>query len=740
MRRHTPPIALLLALLLAACAPQPPVEPTAAPARTPPAPSGTSLPVATPEANVTRPPAETVAPAPSVTPAPPPPASPTQSMPPPTATPELPAALIGPETAGRLEALRTVGLGGLFDSAFAPAGDALLVATNAGIAWLRLPGLAPARFAGVGPAYDIALAPDGSLLAYTTPSDAEAGRTALRRAADMAPLAELEGSYPAFSPDGQTLATSTLRYNEPATTWLWAAGDGAPLAELAGGEPRFSPDGRYIATVETRLSAPSVTRVYPAGGGDPLLDVEATSPAFSPDGERLAVSRDGQVEVYALPGGELGTTVRTRVEAAPAFSADGRELLIVAGPDLIVWDLAANRELRRLPGVNRAEELFLGDGPYFSPRADTLATLEPPLGDCAPGGVQISSTDDGAVVYADDESYSVDYGPDGELVALSRGSLLRLVDLASGAAIERDLPAYEAVAFSPSGATMAISTIAVDAAGRVVGRVELLDVITGERQAVLETVPEDFVFSLSGLRFSPDGERLSALARYGCAAIGLNKILTWELAGGTLASEIPEVAPLVDESGSLADGAPEALAFAPDGSVAAWSDGAGGLVLGGPDGEQRAVDTGAEPTAVDITADGAGVALGDADGQVQLFAAGGSEGRLLAELDGPVDALRFSDDQRLIVALSGGEAIVWALPAGDELARFGVGEGAEAPALSADGLLLLLREPAGAALYELAGGRRVGLAEGDVEDAALGPGQRLLATVDGWRVQLWGVP
>jgi len=711
--------ALLLALTLTACAPAPPPDvPTSTTTGGMTTPTGvSSAPTATLPSSPTTPPA---------------------SPPSPTGTPALPTTRLDPATAGRIARVGSVGLGGFIS--LAVHGDTLLAGTTAGIAWLRLPDLDLVRFEAVGPAYDLVLSPDGALLAHSAPAGTDQGRTILRRAADAAPLAELQGSAPRFAPDGQTLTTSSPFYELAGATWLWRAATGAPIAELVGSAPRFSDDSRYIATVETRLEDPSTTRVYPTGGQQPLLEAEGGTPAFSPDSSLVAVVQDAQVAVYRLPDGKRTTGLPGSFVSAVAFSLDSRELLSVEGPDLIVWDIATGRERRRLPEVNRAGELPPSEEPRFAPRRDSLATLTPLLGDCPPGGARISATDDGAVLYEDEASVSVAYAPDGTRIALGRNGQARVVDLTSGAVAERDLPEYTGIAFGPDGATLALTTVVSDEQSRLVGRVELWDLITGARRAVLATAPEDFVFDLSRLRFSPDGQRISALARYGCAAIGFSKIITWNTADGVMVSEIADLPPVVDETGVPIDSAPTVLAFAPDGSTAAWRDPEGKLVLRRPSGAEQTLETPTDPTALAFTDDGATLAIGTAAGDVWLLTVRDGALRSIDRVGGSVEALSVSSDATRLVGLARGEAWIWALERGARLARWSVARDATDPHLSADGELLLVNTPAGPVFYAAANGQPAGELEGPASALALDPGQRLAATISGGRALLWGVP
>lgn len=613
--------------------------------------------------------------------------------------------------------------------------------TTAGIAWLRLPDLDLARFEAVGPVYDLALSPDGALLAHAAPADDEQGRTILRRAADAAPIAELRGGAPRFSPDGNLLATSSPSYQlDEGVTWLWRAADGAPVAELPGIAPRFSDDARYLATIENKLEDPSITRVYPAGGDQPLLEVEGATPAFSPDGGQVAVVLDAQVTVYSLPDGAQITRLPGSLVSAVAFSPDGRDLLSVDGPDLIVWDLASGRERRRLAGVNRAGDLPPSEEPRFSPRRDTLATLTPLLGDCPPGGARVSATTDGAMRYEDDASVSVVYAPDGKRIALGRNGQVRVADLAGGAVAERDLAAYTDIAFSPDGATLALTAVVSDEESRLVGQVELWDVATGARRAVLATAPEDFVFALSGLRFSPDGRRISALARYSCAAIGFSKIVTWSATDGRIVSEIRDLPPAVDEAGDSLDSAPQVLAFAPDGSAAAWRDPEGNLVLRRSNGEEKTLKTPADPTALAFSDDGATLAIGVAAGEVWLLTLKDGALRNAGRTGDRVEALSFGPDGTRLVGLAGGTAFVWDAERGAQLARWPVAPDASDPRLSADGQLLLVNTPGGPVFYATASGQQAGAFKTPASALALEPGQLLVATISGGRALLWGAP
>jgi len=369
-----------------------------------------------------------------------------------------------------------------------------------------------------------------------------------------------------------------------------------------------------------------------------------------------------------------------------------------------------------------------------------MASFEMSLGDCPPAGVRLSATSDGRVIYEDDSSYSAAFSPDGSRAAMLPDQSVRVVELASGASAERAMVGYEAAAFSPSGATMAATSIGYDAENRPVSRVELWDLVSNELRGILKTDPADFGFSLSHMRFSPDGARLTALARYGCAAIGFNKLLTWDIATGALIGESVEVPPLFDESGAPTDGSPNALAFVGDGSVAAWRGEAGTPILWREGVGELELEASELPTAMAFTPDAQLLAVGDETGGVTLYSvADGSVGASF-QAGAELRELRYSDDGALLLGLRFDDTVVAWGADGAELARFAAGADSAGLSLSADKAVLALIEPGGVALYGLEGGALLGRVEGAVSDAALGPGRRLLASVRDGRVLLWGAP
>lgn len=657
-----------------------------------------------------------------------------------TPLPALPSALIGPESTTPLAEIRSFGHGSPYAVVFA-SGDELAVGTSAGLAWLSLPELRVTRLDPFGPIFDPALSPDGALLAHTVSFEGGAERSVLRRATGGERIAELQGTSPAFSPDGALLVTGEYLYGETRRAWLWRAADGTLVAELAGVAPRFSPTGTYVATEERPFEAPGTTRVYAAASGELLLEFEGTRPTFSSDERRIAVSQAEQVAIYALPEGTPVATIPIAGDAVMAFSADGSLLQIVAGADLIVWDIAANAERDRFPGVNRAEAVYDPDEPIFAPDATTLASFRMTLGDCPPGGVRLTNSADGSTIFEDDSSSGLAFSPDGTLAAMLPGAGVRTVSLPDATVADLELLGYQAIALSPSGATLAAATVIRDDESYLVGRIDLWDLVSGELRSSLTTDPEAFVFAFDDLRFSPDGARLTALARYGCAAVGFNGLFTWDIATGQQAGAIVELPMSTDEGGAPIDRVPETLAFLGDGSAAAWVDGEGATVLWRAGAGETRLPEGSLVTAMAFAPDGSQLAIGDEGGGVVLYDLAGDVVAAQIVAGATPRELRYSDDGSLLLAVLANDTLVaWQTADQAERVRFDVFPESRDLSLSADNSVLALNSPQGAALFLLADGTSLDLVAGTFDDAQLGPGRRLLATVGDGRALLWGKP
>jgi hypothetical protein len=128
-----------------------------------------------------------------------------------------------------------------------------------------------------------------------------------------------------------------------------------------------------------------------------------------------------------------------------------------------------------------------------------------------------------------------------------------------------------------------------------------------------------------------------------------------------------------------------------------------------------------------------------AEGRVLYLAPDGVD-LIFGDVAGSVRELAFSPDGKRAIALleGGGGALL-------DAATLAVTSALAAPAdstgasISADGTLIAIGEPGGFALYDGQSGGRLGEASGG-STVIIGPGRRLVATLEGERVVLWGAP
>jgi WD40 repeat protein len=437
------------------------------------------------------------------------------------------------------------------------------------------------------------------------------------------------------------------------------------------------------------------------------------------------------------------------------FTPDGARLLIVAGADLVTWDVAAGRELGRLPDVSIAGEPSEVEGRLisggvrgrlvFSPGLGAVASIPPHTDACGPLGVRVSATGDGRVLYEDSVSEAARFSPDGGQVALLSGAGVRVVDLTSGAVADARLGGYRAIALSPRGGALAAARVTPDLRGGAAAEVELWDLATGELRSTLRTDPRDDVVEVGDLRFTQDGSRVAALVGHRCEPLRSFKAVAWDTATGEVTAEagpLPNWLTVDGEIGEQSNQVDPSVAFAPDGRAAAWTDNSGQITLWRPEGDQEIA--GPYTILLSFSGDGRLLAAADNEGGVRLFSL--PEGRLEKswrvgpDAEWTASAFGFSPDgSRLITPLVGprGDAAfaLWELPDGRLIAR--VAEDTGAISLSADNELVAVASYGQITFYDGAGGalRSQGL---DASDAVLAPDRRLLATLTRGMVVIWG--
>ena len=163
-------------------------------------------------------------------------------------------------------------------------------------------------------------------------------------------------SFPSWSPDGKSIAVWHLSRAAPPNLVLISPLGGPERPVLQGSETTgrlsWSPDGRWIALSTALLRRTTEPRGIVLVASSDGTQVEwatidsafanTSSPAFSPDGTRMAYTKGtgeftGDLYVVSVGSDGRPTGAPTRVPSGvtdnrlPAWTADGRDLLVVAG-------------------------------------------------------------------------------------------------------------------------------------------------------------------------------------------------------------------------------------------------------------------------------------------------------------------------------------------------------------------------------------------------------------------------
>ncbi len=215
--------------------------------------------------------------------------------------------------------------------------------------------------------------------------------------------------------------------------------------------------------------------------------------AMSPDGTRLASVTLQGVEIHTLRDRKLLTTLENAGGSPVQFSPDGLLLVTSRDNDLAVWSTRTWREVGVLRGA--------GSRFVFAGKGELIATLQ---GD----HLALWSSQDfqkigdlpGAIIPKGGFSCAMAASPDGNLIYVGEGPLIRIWDLNT-----RTESAPLQYPPGDSVTTLAVSREGLLAASHWHGQVTLWDPATGQR---LHTF-EDHIAWATGAEFSPDGASLA---------------------------------------------------------------------------------------------------------------------------------------------------------------------------------------------------------------------------------------
>jgi WD40 repeat protein len=451
----------------------------------------------------------------------------------------------------------------------------------------------------------LALSPDGLAIAIggdfrpvIRVHDTAAGRRLVELKGDWAPERAERVAHMAFALDGRSLAALIPR---PGTgcVIVWDVGSGKERyrrpAEAYANPCVFSPDGKRLAVSG---NANELT-IWDAADGKEVRRFAAgtsvTAAAFAPDGKTLAAAlAHGPILLWDVDSGKrLPQSADTLPPVSQLLFTQGGKQLVGAAGDLIAWDPATGREVRRLPrpglhlgGVSPSGKLLAVPRTNFTTAIqlqDTLTSkvLRPLAGETfsPPRLIRFTPDERRLIASYDDEKMilvwdaasgklvhrltgltgtvnSMAVSPDGRWLASCSSNpkpghgdeVLRLWDLHTGREAKR-LPhkflATWDLAFSPDGTRLAAGGIELHRLRP--GRVQVWEVPSGRDFLTFDT----HTGTVHRVAFSPDGRTL--------ATGGMDATLRlWEVATGR------ERLRLRGHNGVI-----EALTFAPDGQTLA---------------------------------------------------------------------------------------------------------------------------------------------------------------------------
>lgn len=191
-----------------------------------------------------------------------------------------------------------------------------------------------------------------------------------------------------FSPDGRQLLAMDLGTG---ASVLWDVAAGRTLQEFPGGASNggdFLPDGRVLvggsnALVSLQPGQEATRQLWWQATGGPLSNSEEDNPVeqlrVSLQGDRVALVRNGRVEIWSVAARQRSQVLRSGPVQAVAFSAGGEQLYTTHDDGTIrLWSLRSGQETLRLLQTPSGDGIAMTRRGYFSasnPRAAEHVTV-----------------------------------------------------------------------------------------------------------------------------------------------------------------------------------------------------------------------------------------------------------------------------------------------------------------------------------------------------------------------------
>lgn len=390
---------------------------------------------------------------------------------------------------------------------------------------------------------------DGKTLVWIEPAGILAEKENKFQGPFLDHISDFPGTFSAFSPNGSMLAVGDYSTN---ITTLWDMKTKQQIGdEFTGFYPSFSPDGKLLALGSNNYTSTiwDVNTKTPTSNPFP-----GYFPSFSPDGKTIAI---GNVSAGSTVIWDVDTEEKVGNEFSgiiPAFSPDGSMLAIGENSinGAIIWDVSTQKQV--------GSEFTGGVFPNFSPDGKVLA-----VGDYGPNTIKLWDVETHKQVGDEFSGSSASFSPDGKLLAAGSESerVMTLWEIdGKGEKIEsvqRPAPGTSMV-LSRNGEILA----SYDPADGIILRNLKTGVVTP-----LSVKDETESQAADNMIFYDKDTRVATLGRNESGTLD-GTLITWDIESGKSAVlDIPD----------FSENLPEVVSFSPDDKYLVYPDTNGALKI-----------------------------------------------------------------------------------------------------------------------------------------------------------------